>query len=694
MRGLPLVRVLSLTVLLGAQAQESEREVPRQLGLTERTERRLVQVELVVDGPADRVAALVPADLEVRVARKRITAFALDLGCAAGTPAVAAPEAAQAPTPSSTPASIALYFDQAHLVTQGRVRALQSAEQLASALLQAGHRVRIVSNGTRLRRWTPWTIDGEVVRQGLRALSAAPPDPLANAWEDTHLERIGGDADDLNQREKSCTQRVGGEVQPDVTLRGRTSTQLSGCCFQWEFERILQDLEYEATHAVMADEDSLERLSSFLLEMEGLPGSRAVVLYADTLRRHAGAALLKKVRDRASFRELLARCPYRESLSRTGTGAHLGLQRDASLAVDAVLREAAARRVRVHTVQAQGMTTDDVSETEALLAELALESGGRSFRGAATEPRRVIEAVLRDASCPVVLSLDPEVLPAGRLIGLTVRSRVKDVKVRAPGLVFSEPPERTRGVQHLAALLRADDAPGQVPVLVGTVPLGRDEDGFLALAQVIAPPAPPRTPRWDLEAYTLASDVADREASASITARPAGVPAVLETIVRLPSGPSEVVGIAHDLDTDELGAMRRHETWPRLRSARAGLSPLALLQPATGGFVRDGATRRAGPLTVSPEQGPDPGRPLTLVGVACRGTGDGGALILERTLLGARDYPFPPVTLELAPRECAQFRDTVPANALTPGGYRYAARILAGGEAITEQTVSFAVPGP
>ena len=689
MRGTPLSRVLSIPVLVVTAAGAADPETPHDLGLTEKTERRLVQVELVVDGPPERVAGLRPSDLEVRIARKRIPSFDLDLGCAGGTPAVEG-KGGGASSPAS--ASIALYLDLGHLGTQGRQRALASAEQVVAALLGAGHRVRIVSNGTRLVRWTPWTTEGEVVRAALHALSVSPPDALANGWEHVHFERIRADADSLNQQEKTCTMRDAGFGRPDGSNRSGLPMRPSSCCFPYEFERILHDLEYEVTHAVEADEDSLERLSSFLLEMEGLPGSRAVVLYADTLRRHAGAALLEAVREQSAFRELVVRCPSRDSLTRMGTGAHLGMQRDASLAVDAVLREAAARRVRVHTVQAQGVTTDDVSEAEVLLGELALETGGRTFRGAATDPHRVLEAVVRDASCPVVLSLDPEVFPSGRLLGLEVRSRLKDVTVRAPGLVFSEPPERTRRVQHLAALLRADDAPDQLPVRVGAVPLGRDEGGFLTLAQVIAPPVPRRTPRWDLEAYALASGVVDQETTASITAHPAGVPAVLEAMVRLPSGASELVGIAHDRDTDDLGAMRRRESWPSLRGARAGLSSLALLQPASGGFVRDGNTRRTGTLTVSPQQGPDPGRPLTVVGVACRGRGEKGALVLERTLHGAKDYPFSPITLDVAPEECAQFRDTVPAKSLTAGGYRYAARIVAKGETIAEQAVTFEVP--
>jgi len=139
--------------------------------------------------------------------------------------------------------------------------------------------------------------------------------------------------------------------------------------------------------------------------------------------------------------------------------------------------------------------------------------------------------------------------------------------------------------------------------------------------------------------------------------------------------------------------MRRRDSWPSLHNARVGLSPLTMVQPALGGFVRDGKTRTSGTLVVLPPLGPDPARPLSVIGVACRGRGEKGSLVLERTLRGEKDYPFQPITLDVAPEECAQFRDTIPANVLTAGGYRYAARILAEGEAVAEQAVTFEVRG-
>ena len=64
---------------------------------------------------------------------------------------------------------------------------------------------------------------------------------------------------------------------------------------------------------------------------------------------------------------------------------------------------------------------------------------------------------------------------------------------------------------------------------------------------------------------------------------------------------------------------------------------------------------------------------------------------VERTLHGATDHPFETILLDVPPQECVQFRDTVPADTLPPGGYRYQARILAGGESLATQAVAFEI---
>jgi len=132
--------------------------------------------------------------------------------------------------------------------------------------------------------------------------------------------------------------------------------------------------------------------------------------------------------------------------------------------------------------------------------------------------------------------------------------------------------------------------------------------------------------------------------------------------------------------------------WPDLDAEPAGLGPIALVQPARGAFVREGGqTRSRGTLAVCPDTGPDPVKEVAFIGVACRGRKETRALTLERTLMGQATYPFDPVSLDLSSAACGQFRDVIPAKTLGAGTYSYSARILAGGETLSERTLQFKV---
>jgi hypothetical protein len=688
---------------VGAQDQEK----PHDLGLTERAERRLVQVELTVDGPPEAVAALTPADLRVRVGGVPIHDFHLDVTC----PSIPGMDEAQ-PRPAHEsgsapgPASVALFFDQSHLTVSGRVRAYASAQTVANALIGAGHRVQILSNGRSLTRRTPWTNDPRVVGSAIQSLVNDPTQVDATSTaERMALEALLKGAQELDAAEQrappdpstdagrgprsfdggSRVQRRDAEIAAAAGTPGLGGTSCASDSFDHLIRRI-EDLHDEATQS---SEASFDRLSTFLFEMERTRSPRAVIVYADSLRRVGGSAFLDLL-DTPVFRSLRERCPNRRERV-VMMGARGRLARDASFHIDALLAQASARRVRLHAVEAQGLSDENTSEAQHTLASLALETGGRAFLGAGTDPLRISEAVIRDATCPVVLSFDPVSLPTGRLVNLSVKSAVESVAIRAPGLLFSETPEASRRAQFLAAALSAGSQPGEPPVLLGVIPLGRERGEYVTLVQVIAPPRERRAPRWELGAVAIDRDVVIDERTGSVTARPAGVPAVLEATMRIPAPAPVLVGVGRDVEADEVGAMRRQEDWPNLRAARAGLSPLALVQPSAGGFVRDGQTRTAGSLAVLPELGPDAGRPLALLGLACRGRKEKGGLVVERVLSGEEDYPFPAIPLEVAQEECAQFRDAVPAGTLGKGTYRYRVRIVSEGEELASRTVTFSI---
>ena len=265
------------------------------------------------------------------------------------------------------------------------------------------------------------------------------------------------------------------------------------------------------------------------------------------------------------------------------------------------------------------------------------------------------------------------------------------MRIRAPGLVFSESPEQFRHARWLAAALNAGSEPGDPPVFVGVIPLGREDGKFQTLVQVVAPPRAGRTPRWDLGALAFDRDVAVEEESGSVTARPPGIPAVLEATMPIAAARPALVGIGLDTETDEVG---RHA--PAGRMAGSALRTRGA-EPAGAGPARPrrlrarGKMRTSGTLTVQPDRGPDPERPLGFSAWPVAGDGSKGQLVVERMLSGEKDYTFEPIVLDVPPDGCAQFRDTVPAGTLGDGGYRYQARIVAEGEELARQTVAFSV---
>ena len=97
--------ILSPTLALGLGGVRCEEEPPRDLGLVETAERRLVQVDVTVLGPASRVSALTAEDFQVVVAGREIDGITVDRLCAAGEAAKTALDAGSLTTVDPAPAS-------------------------------------------------------------------------------------------------------------------------------------------------------------------------------------------------------------------------------------------------------------------------------------------------------------------------------------------------------------------------------------------------------------------------------------------------------------------------------------------------------------------------------------------------------------------------------------------------------------
>ena len=158
-------------------------EEPKPTSLTETVEKRLVQLDVAVEGDRDAIRALTAKDFVVYVGRARDSRADLDRLCGdEPAPPLPSPERSRhrAPGPRGRPASHAtratfvFFFDQTHLTMMGRALSLETAEDLINRLVVEGSRASIVSNARRLETIVPMTSDREKLLAGLERLRNDP----------------------------------------------------------------------------------------------------------------------------------------------------------------------------------------------------------------------------------------------------------------------------------------------------------------------------------------------------------------------------------------------------------------------------------------------------------------------------------------------------------------------------------------
>ena len=163
------------------------------------------------------------------------------------------------------------------------------------------------------------------------------------------------------------------------------------------------------------------------------------------------------------------------------------------------------------------------------------------------------------------------------------------------------------------------------------------------------------------------------------------VPVILEVVTTFAPGPFELVFVSREIGTEVISAGHLEGEWPRPKDQVASIGPIALLQPGSGAFVRDGEVRRQG------SQGQDAlartELPAALIGIVCRSGNE--SLAVERTLVGASAATFPSLNIEGAGDRCSLFSDSIPAGTMTSGSFRYEVRVLQDGEEIVAHDRTF-----
>jgi VWFA-related protein len=658
--------LLAALVAAGAAAaQEEARDTPRATELIEETESRLAQLDVTVTGPRDVASGLGPADFELKIHMRWLEEFEVDRFCATPEEMGAAPPGEIVP-PS---VSFLFYFDQSHLTLPGRARALDIARDLVPRFVDDGHRVMIVSSAARLAVIEELTDDATRLLDALDRLEHDRTQwDFYAAEEDSRIARI---VDVLNDDEN---------VSRAVGLAR----------------------SYQREENARADK-SIRRLHLTLARLSEVDSRKAMVYFADTLRQNPGEHYV-------SFFGLKVRRAT-PSISHMGTDAFA-----TGYVFDQMINEATAQGIRIYPVYAQGLVTPfdrelvdapAMTRTGAVpsssrvrfrdaqntLANLASETGGHVFlRG--ESPTRIAESVDEDFACVYTLSFDPTGFPEDEPLRVIVRVLREDVCLETRGRTVIQSASMQLAARLLSAFVVGGGGAIDLGLRANLVPTGFDRGAYAALLQICVPGTGVPNTRWELGATLINRDKVLDEVSASLAVERPGVPLVLEREITIRPGPHEIVAVAHEPDLGFVLSDHVQVSWPDPNRQPVTCGPLALLQPTTGAFVRDGSTRVRGSLARSAAEPVRTDLPTALMGLVCRNRRHKGLLQVERVLIGDTAVEFPLLQFELANERCAQVRDLIPTGRLRPGPYRYVMRVLHEGSVLHEVSRDFVAAAP
>ena len=225
------------------------------------------------------------------------------------------------------------------------------------------------------------------------------------------------------------------------------------------------------------------------------------------------------------------------------------------------------------------------------------------------------------------------------------------------------------------------------------IPTGFQAEKYSAMVQVALDGSPLPDATWDITASFTSQGEKAREFSGRVEAGDPGTPVVFEFQVEFEPGPFELKLTARETTAGQSGTHRVVGTWPDPEMQRATISPVILLQPAQGAFVRGENARGQGALAVVDEYDARPDLPTAAVSVVCRRTALAVPVRIERRLEGASQTKFE--TIELLPDhdQCAQVRDMIAPGTLAVGRFRYEVHLLTDSGEIDARVHEFETAG-
>jgi len=671
-------------------------EAPKDVGLVEQASTRLAQLDVTVSGPKGGISGLTAADFEVRIDHRLVPNLLVDDLCVAqpvendAAPPEApaeAPAEAKRDTPPEAEAgrpSIAtylLYFDMPHLTQSGRRGAIDAAREMLPKLLAGGHRATIIVSAADLKTIVPLTADVPRLDAALKKM--VDDNSTFDTYASLEYDRM---TDVILELDRG--------IDFALTLASRFAAE----------ERWKQEKE-------------LRRLSMVLGRLAEFDSPKSVLYFADTMRQNAGEHYL------SFFGDTLLKNPK----DGKPPADALGVLADAAmgaLPLDAVMNEASGLGIRFYTIEGQGMTSTETfissrsspsgggggnpnrlgnnaspginsqrtRDAQTTLGSLAAETGGRSFINGIA-PAKMAAQILGDMSCVYLLSFDPKGYPQDRALTVSVEVKRPKVKSTTRGRLIIQS-EATRLTGRVLSAFAAPSATGstRASVRVGVIPTGYKDGNFIARVQVAVPGSSVPVTTWDLGASVVSKGVVWQDGSGRIQVTLPNTPVIYEKDMKFAPGDYDLVAVAHEVQTDTVASKEVHGSWPKLDAELVSLGPIAVTQPRSGGFLRDGRSRTRGAVVVGDDEAIRGDTPTAVITLVCRAKDQKRPLKVIRTLEGETSTPVGSTDLDLATERCAQIVDLIPSRVLGSGVYRFVLTVTSDGNELARGERTLVVP--
>jgi hypothetical protein len=641
-------------------------QAPQSTRLTEKIEKRLVQLDVSVEGDREAIRGITAKDLVMYVGDYEIQGLIVDTACGHPPAAPESPTQAEAPAPraSRLPATLTLFFDQPHLTTMGRSRSLETATDLINRLVIDGARASIVSNAKRLETIVPLTEDREKLLAGLERIRNDPSqwDSYAEGERARVLETFSV----FRYGFTSCPPLIAKAYARDEFLLARRST---------------------------------ERLAITVGALAEVPAPKALVYFGDTLRRFAGLHYLQLFSFCSGLKTVKVSGDEtdRDDFKISGGSddvhevASAGLTPSAAAEFDAVVTAALARGVHFYTIQAEGLLqygpgrwdTKRHKDAQDALVGLATETGGEAFLGGASN-KVIADTIESRSSCRLLLSFPPGGLPRDKAMNVTLELHVPNVKIHTQGRIVVPGPASIEQSRLLAAFVDpASSDDGSLRALL--IPRGGDGKTWKAAVQLRLRPTGLPDNSAELGASVVRRDKVTTHFASSIATASGTRSMVLEKSLDIAPGEFSVVAVARDAKRGDIGSRRIDADWPSPAKSLAAIAPIAVLQRGKAAMTTDGSVTTSGSLARDVDEMLDPTSGVTLESVVCRGARTNAPIVVERWIEGGAANEFAPMTIAATGDPCVRTIDPVGAGRLQQGAVDYHVVARIGDEIVAQE---------